>query len=128
MLFRSSHGGSGWRGSREGGCGAGPWAAEARGGSPYVESTTLAGLGSLRLKLFNRSQTYRQLRELLRFLPSQRRRELRLLIPVSIIPGLIDLLSVAVIARLMGALVGNHLEDRLPGVKVFGGNSVDQSL
>ncbi len=80
------------------------------------------------MKLLNRSQTYRQLREVLSFLPRERRRELCLLVPVSIIPGLIDLFSVGVIARLMGALVDHPLEDRLPGVKVFGGNSVDQSL
>jgi ATP-binding cassette subfamily B protein len=80
------------------------------------------------LKLLTRSQTYRQLKELLSFLPKQRLVELRLLVPVSIIPGLIDLFSVGVIARLMGALVGHPLEDRLPGVKVFGGNTTDQSL
>lgn len=80
------------------------------------------------MKLLTRSQTYRQLKELLSFLPKQRLVELRLLVPVSIIPGLIDLFSVGVIARLMGALVGHPLEDRLPGVKVFGGNTTDQSL
>lgn len=82
----------------------------------------------LQPQLLIKSQTYRQLIELLGYLPKQRLLELRLLVPVSIIPGLIDLLSVGVIARLMGALVGHPLEDRVPGVKVFGGNSTDQSL
>ena len=86
------------------------------------------GPGSSGLKLFSRSQTYRQLKELLGYLPQRRLAELRMLVPVSIIPGLIDLMAVGVIARLMGALVGHRLEDRLPGVKVFGGNPTDQSL
>jgi ATP-binding cassette subfamily B protein len=49
-------------------------------------------------------------------------------VPLSFIPGFIDLASVGVIARLMAALVGHRLEDRIPGVKVFGGDSIDQSL
>ena len=80
------------------------------------------------MKLLGRSKTYQQLRALMTFLPPQRLRQLRWLVPVSIIPGLLDLISVAVIARLMGALVGHKLEDRLPGIKVFGGNQFDQSL
>lgn len=62
------------------------------------------------------------------FLPRQRLRQLQWLVPLSIIPGFLDLLSVAVIARLMGALVGKKLDDSLPGIKVFGGDQIDQSL
>ena len=62
------------------------------------------------------------------YLPAQRLRQLRRVVLFSLIPGIIDLASVAVIARLMGSLVGSDLEDRLPGVKVFGGDAVDQSL
>jgi ATP-binding cassette, subfamily B, bacterial len=80
------------------------------------------------LNPLSRSRTYRQLRALLAYLPAERLAQLRILVPLSFIPGLIDLASVGVIARLMGALVGHKLEDRIPGVKVFGGNSVDQSL
>ncbi|TWB93807.1 ATP-binding cassette subfamily B protein [Synechococcus sp. Ace-Pa] len=75
-----------------------------------------------------KSRTYRQLRTLLTFLPQERIRQLKILVPLSILPGLIDLASVGVIARLMGALVGRPLEDRIPGVRVFGGDQVDQSL
>lgn len=80
------------------------------------------------MKLLARSRTYRQLRALIAFLPQERLKQLRVLIPLSFIPGLIDLASVGVIARLMGALVGRDLEDRIPGVRVFGGDLVDQSL
>lgn len=48
--------------------------------------------------------------------------------PLSIIPGLADLLTVWVVSRLFGALVGSKLQDHLPGVKVFGGDSFNQSL
>jgi ATP-binding cassette subfamily B protein len=75
-----------------------------------------------------RSQTIDQLRQLLSYLPPQRLRALRVLVPLSLVPGIVDLLSVAVIARLTGALVGSDLEDRLPGVHVFGGNGINQSL
>jgi ATP-binding cassette subfamily B protein len=51
-----------------------------------------------------------------------------LLMPLSIIPGLADLLTVWVVSRLFGALVGSKLQDHLPGVKVFGGDSFNQSL
>ncbi len=75
-----------------------------------------------------RSQTFDQLRQLLGYLPERRLRSLLVLVPCSVLPGVIDLVSVAVIARLTGALVGSELEDRLPGVHVFGGDGVDQSL
>jgi ATP-binding cassette subfamily B protein len=75
-----------------------------------------------------RSRTYQQLRALISYLPKERIAQLRLLVPLSFIPGLIDLASVGVVARLMGALVGSKLEDRIPGVRVFGGDLVDQSL
>jgi len=78
--------------------------------------------------IFARSRTARQLRALMAHLPQERLRQLRLVVAFSFIPGLIDLASVAVIARLMGSLVGSDLEDRIPGVKVFGGDAIDQSL
>ena len=77
---------------------------------------------------FLRSETVHQLRQILDYLPRQRRRALLLLLPFSVVPGVIDLLSVAVVARLTGALVGTGLEDRLGGVWVFGGTLLDQSL
>lgn len=75
-----------------------------------------------------RSQTLDQIRGLLRHLPQRRMRALLLMLPFSVVPGLIDLLSVAAIARLTGALVGSGLDDKIPGVEVFGGDEIDQSL
>ncbi|MFM8259322.1 MAG: ABC transporter ATP-binding protein [Vulcanococcus sp.] len=75
-----------------------------------------------------RSETLHQLRRLLRHLPRRSLRQLLALAPLSVLPGLIDLLSVAAVARLTGALVGSDLADQLPGVHVFGGDGIDQSL
>ena len=68
-----------------------------------------------------RSQTFDQLSQLLSYLPSRRLRSLIGLLPISVLPGLLDLASVAVVARLTGALVGSDLEDHIPGVHFFGG-------
>ncbi len=75
-----------------------------------------------------RSQTLDLLVRLLSHLPAQRRRTLLRLLPFSVLPGLTDLALVAVGARMVGSLVGTRLADNLPGVKVFGGNQIDQSL
>lgn len=75
-----------------------------------------------------RSNTLSHLKRLLSYLPAERLRALLILLPLSIVPGLADLLTVWVVSRLFGALVGSKLQDHLPGVKVFGGNSFNQSL
>lgn len=75
-----------------------------------------------------RSQTLDQLLRLLSYLPLARRQSLWRLMPLSVVPGLLDLALVAVGARMVGALVGTDLADQLPGVRVFGGKPIDQSL
>ena len=75
-----------------------------------------------------RSQTLDLLLRLLSHLPQQRRRTLWRLLPFSVLPGLMDLALVAVGARMVGSLVGSRLADQIPGVKVFGGDQIDQSL
>jgi ATP-binding cassette subfamily B protein len=75
-----------------------------------------------------RSKTLSHLKRLLSYLPRERLRSLLILVPLSIVPGLADLLTVWVVSRLFGSLVGSNLKDHLPGVKVFGGDSFNQSL
>ena len=75
-----------------------------------------------------RSQTLDHLVRLMSFLPSRRYRALLVLTPLSVLPGVIDLVTIAVVARLTGALIGVELLDVLPGVRIFGGNLVDQSF
>jgi len=74
------------------------------------------------------SRTLQELKRLFSYLPRRRLRTLFVLVPLSMMPGIIDLVSIAVVARLMGTLVGHHLEDLIPGMRVFGGNGIDQSL
>jgi ATP-binding cassette subfamily B protein len=75
-----------------------------------------------------RSQTLSNLRRLLGYLPPQRLWSLGIQVLLSLVPGVVDLLTVAVVARLTGALSGAALDDRLPGIHVFGGDRPDQSL
>lgn len=75
-----------------------------------------------------RSQTFRQLRQLWNHLPQRRHWQFAQLIPISVLPGIIDLASVAVIARLTGSLVNSDLADNLPGIHVFGGDSLNQGI
>ena len=74
------------------------------------------------------SRTIQELKRLFSYLPRRRLRTLFVLVPLSMMPGIIDLASIAVVARLMGTLVGHHLDDLIPGMRVFGGNGIDQSL
>jgi ATP-binding cassette subfamily B protein len=74
------------------------------------------------------SNTLSHLKRLLGYLPPERLRSLLLLVPFSIVPGFADLLTVWVVSRLFGSLVGSSLKDHLPGIKVFGGDSFNQSL
>ena len=74
------------------------------------------------------NKTIHEFLRLLSFLPRRRLREMRLLIPLSFIPGLLDFASIAVVGRLTGALVGGRLSNMLPGIKVFGGGQLEQSM
>ncbi len=79
------------------------------------------------LKLLN-SQTLHQLRDLLSYLPGQRLRGLVVLLVVSLVVGLLDLVFIGLLARLVGALSGSRLADRIPQILVFGGNRADQGI
>lgn len=75
-----------------------------------------------------RSETLSELKRLLGYLPKRRFRTLLVLVPISMLPGIIDLASIAVVGRLMGALVGTKLANLLPGIKFFGGDDINQSF
>lgn len=49
-------------------------------------------------------------------------------LPLSALTGVFDLAIVAVAARLAGSLVGQKLNDSIPGIQVFGGSIEDQAL
>ena len=47
---------------------------------------------------------------------------------MSLVVGLLDLVFVGLLARLVGALSGSRLADRIPQILVFGGNRTDQGI
>ncbi len=75
-----------------------------------------------------KGQTIHRLRRLFRVIPKKRVRSLMAVLPLSAVSGVVDLGTVAVAARLAGSLVGQKLQDSIPGIKVFGGSSGDQAL
>ena len=53
---------------------------------------------------------------------------MRWLVLLSFVPGFLDFASIAVVGRLTGALIGGSLSNILPGIRVFGGGQLQQSL
>lgn len=94
-----------------------------------VVEQTVPGRKSVRrpAKLLN-SQTLSQLSQLLAYLPRQRLRGLAVLLGVSLLVGLFDLVFVGLLARLVGAMSGSRLADKIPSIFVFGGGKADQGL
>ena len=78
-------------------------------------------------KLLN-SHTLSQLSQLLAYLPRQRLRGLVGLLLLSLLVGLFDLVFVGLLARLVGAISGSRLADKIPNIFVFGGGRADQGL
>ena len=74
-----------------------------------------------------RSRTWRDLRRLLNELPPSRVRFLVLVLAASFLQGLMDILLVGLLARLVGLMAGVKLADQLPGIRVFGGDMLDQA-
>ena len=74
-----------------------------------------------------RSQTWRDLRRLLNELPPSRVSALVLVLAASILQGIMDILLVGLLARLVGVMAGVRLADQLPGIRVFGGDMLDQA-
>ncbi|MEB3331001.1 MAG: ABC transporter ATP-binding protein [Synechococcaceae cyanobacterium] len=75
-----------------------------------------------------RSETFVQLRQLLSYLPRKRLQGLLLLLLVAVAVGLLDLLFVGLLARLVGALSGARMQNRIPLIVVFGGGRADQAI
>jgi ATP-binding cassette subfamily B protein len=53
---------------------------------------------------------------------------MRWLVLLSLVPGFLDFASIAVVGRLTGALIGGSLSNIIPGIRVFGGGQLQQSL
>ncbi|KZR62281.1 ABC transporter ATP-binding protein [Prochlorococcus sp. MIT 1303] len=77
--------------------------------------------------MFLQSQTWKELRQLLRQLPSKRINLLIVVLLASFFQGLLDMLLVGLLARLVGVMSGATLHDRIPGIRFFGGGILDQT-
>ncbi|KZR85051.1 Multidrug resistance ABC transporter ATP-binding and permease protein [Synechococcus sp. MIT S9509] len=73
------------------------------------------------------SQTLINLRKLLAYLPRRRNQQLIVVMVAAFFQGVMDVFLVALLARLVGLLAGNNLQDKIPGIKVFGGALLDQA-
>jgi len=73
------------------------------------------------------SQTWAELRVLLRELSPERRRFLGVVLLCSFFQGLLDIFLVGLLARLVGLLAGAKLSDQIPGIRFFGGDFLDQA-
>ena len=73
------------------------------------------------------SQTLVKVRRLLSHLPRRRNQQLLLVMLAALFQGVVDVFLVALLARLVGLLAGNNLQDKIPGIKVFGGALLDQA-
>ena len=73
------------------------------------------------------SQTLTNLRKLLAYLPRRRNQQLIVVMVAAFFQGVMDVFLVALLARLVGLLAGNNLQDKIPGIRVFGGALLDQA-
>ena len=73
------------------------------------------------------SQTLINLRKLLAYLPRRRNQQLVVVMVAAFFQGVMDVFLIALLARLVGLLAGNNLQDKIPGIKVFGGALLDQA-
>jgi len=75
-----------------------------------------------------RSRTFQQVGDLAGRLPPQLRRRILVLLPISVIPGLLDAASIAVVAWMMSTLLGTKLRQGIPALPFLKGDRLEQAL
>ena len=75
-----------------------------------------------------RSRTFQQVGDLAGRLPPQLRRPILVLLPISVIPGLLDAASIAVVAWMMSTLLGTKLRQGIPALPFLKGDRLEQAL
>ena len=75
-----------------------------------------------------RSRTLQQVGDLASRLPPQLRRRILVLLPIAVIPGLLDAASIAVVAWMMSTLLGTKLRQGIPALPFLKGDRLDQAL
>ena len=74
------------------------------------------------------SKTLQQVIQLAGQLPPGLRRRILVLLPISIVPGIFDAASIAVVAWLMSTLLGTRLRQGIPALPFLKGDRLDQTL
>ena len=74
------------------------------------------------------SKTFQQVRQLAAQLPRRLRRQILLLLPVAVVPGILDAASIAVVAWMMSTLLGSKLKQGIPALPFLQGDRFDQAL
>ncbi len=74
------------------------------------------------------SRTLKQVTQLAGRLPPRLRRRILLLLPISVVPGILDAASIAVVAWMMSTLLGTKLRQGIPSLPFLQGDRLDQAL
>jgi ATP-binding cassette subfamily B protein len=74
------------------------------------------------------SKTLQQVIQLAGQLPPGLRRRILVLLPISIVPGIFDAASIAVVAWMMSTLLGTRLRQGIPALPFLKGDRLDQTL
>ncbi|MBW0166543.1 MAG: ABC transporter ATP-binding protein/permease [Vulcanococcus sp.] len=74
------------------------------------------------------SKTLQQVIQLSGQLPPGLRRRVLVLLPISVVPGIFDALSIAVVAWMMSTLLGTRLRQGIPSLPFLKGDRLDQAL
>ena len=74
------------------------------------------------------SKTLQQVVQLASRLPPRLRRRILLLLPISVVPGILDAASIAVVAWMMSTLLGTRLRQGIPALPFLKGDRLDQAL
>jgi len=74
------------------------------------------------------SKPLQQVVQLSTRLPPGLRRRILLLLPISVVPGILDAASIAVVAWMMSSLLGTRLRHGMPALPFLQGDRLDQTL
>ena len=74
------------------------------------------------------SKTLQQASSLVALLPRRLRRQILWLVPIAVLPGILDALSIAVVAWMMSTLLGTKLRQGIPALPFIGSDRFEQAL
>ena len=74
------------------------------------------------------SKTLQEAASLVALLPRRLRQQILWLIPIAVLPGILDALSIAVVAWMMSTLLGTKLRQGIPALPFIGADRFEQAL